>query len=59
MIGFGLTAGRLQDVMVVNSSLEGIVGVASLGGTRMPWADVLASAGALASALGISVEADH
>lgn len=40
------------------SSLEGIVGVDSLRGVRMPWIDVLASASAMAEALGIEIEAD-
>jgi uncharacterized protein YjbI with pentapeptide repeats len=38
------------------ASLEGVLGVESLRGVRMPWADVIGSAGALAAALGIVVE---
>ncbi len=40
------------------SSLEGVIGVESLRGLEMAWSDIVASAGALAGALGISVESD-
>jgi uncharacterized protein YjbI with pentapeptide repeats len=40
------------------TSLDGVLGVDSLRGVRMPWADVVGSAGALAAALGIVVEHD-
>jgi uncharacterized protein YjbI with pentapeptide repeats len=40
------------------ASLDGVLGVESLRGLRMPWADVVGSAGALAAALGIVVEHD-
>jgi uncharacterized protein YjbI with pentapeptide repeats len=40
------------------ASLDGVLGVDSLRGLRMPWPDVLASAGALAVALGIDIESD-
>jgi len=40
------------------ASLDGVLGVESMRGLRMPWPDILASAGALALALGIDVEAD-
>jgi uncharacterized protein YjbI with pentapeptide repeats len=40
------------------ASLDGVLGVESLRGLRMPWPDMLASAGALAAALGINVEVD-
>lgn len=40
------------------SSLEGVIGVESLRGLQMPWSDVVGSAGALAAALGITVEPD-
>jgi uncharacterized protein YjbI with pentapeptide repeats len=40
------------------ASLDGVLGVESLRGLRMPWPDMLASAGALAAALGIDVEVD-
>jgi uncharacterized protein YjbI with pentapeptide repeats len=38
------------------ASLDGVLGVESLRGVRMPWVDVVGSAGALAAALGIVVE---
>ena len=44
--------------VIRGASLDGVLGVESLRGLRMPWPDVLASAGALAAALGIDVESD-
>ena len=49
---------RLTACAIRGASLDGVLGVESLRGVRMPWPDVLASAGALAAALGISVEPD-
>lgn len=49
---------KLTGCGVRGASLEGMLGVESLRGLRMPWPDVLASAGALAAALGIEVESD-
>lgn len=48
----------LVDCSMRGTSLDGIAGVESLRGLTMPWPDLVASAGALAAALGISVEAD-
>lgn len=42
--------------LIRGASLDGVLGVESLRGLRMPWPDVVASAGALALALGIEVE---
>lgn len=47
---------RLSSCAIRGASLDGVVGVESLRGTRMPWPDVLSSAGALAAALGITIE---
>jgi uncharacterized protein YjbI with pentapeptide repeats len=47
---------RLRDCVMRGSSLEGVVGVESLRGLTMPWADVVSSAGALAAAAGIEIE---
>lgn len=47
----------LKNCLVRGSSLEGVIGVESLRGLTMPWSDVLASAGALAAAAGIEIEA--
>lgn len=38
------------------SSLDGVLGIESLRGVRMPWEDVLASAAALAVTLGIEIQ---
>jgi hypothetical protein len=35
-----------------------VLGVESVRGVKMPWADVVGSAGALAAALGIVIEHD-
>ena len=37
------------------TSLEGVLGVDSMRGLRIPWSDALASAGAIAAALGIVI----
>lgn len=47
---------RLSACAIRGSSLDGVIGIASLRGVAMPAADVVASAGALADALGIVVE---
>jgi uncharacterized protein YjbI with pentapeptide repeats len=49
---------QLKACAIRGTSLDGVLGVESLRGLRMPWPDVLASAGALATALGISIEPD-
>ena len=46
----------LSGCAIRGVSLDGVLGVESLRGVRMPWADVVGSAGALAAALGIVVE---
>jgi uncharacterized protein YjbI with pentapeptide repeats len=49
---------RVAGCVIRGASLDGVLGVESLRGVRMPWPDVLASVGALAAALGIDVESD-
>ncbi len=49
---------ELKRCRVRGSSLDGVLGVEYLKGLVMPWPDVLASAGALATAVGITVESD-
>jgi uncharacterized protein YjbI with pentapeptide repeats len=49
---------QLKECAIRGASLDGVLGVESLRGVRMPWLDVLDSAGALATALGISIEPD-
>lgn len=49
---------KLAGCVIRGTSLDGVLGVEALRGLRMPWPDVLASAGALAVALGIEIESD-
>jgi uncharacterized protein YjbI with pentapeptide repeats len=49
---------KVAGCAIRGSSLDGVLGVESLRGLRMPWPDVVSSAGALAAALGISIEPD-
>jgi uncharacterized protein YjbI with pentapeptide repeats len=49
---------KLRGCAIRGTSLDGVLGVPSLAGVRMPWPDILASAGALAAALGITIESD-
>jgi uncharacterized protein YjbI with pentapeptide repeats len=56
MSGADFRGARVRSAAIRGASLDGVLGVESLRGTRMPWGDLLASAGALAAALGISVE---
>jgi uncharacterized protein YjbI with pentapeptide repeats len=46
------------DCALRGCSLESVLGIGSLRGCRMPWTDVVASAGAFAAELGIEVEGD-
>ena len=54
--GADFTGATLTDCAIRGSSLDGIAGIASLRGVRMPWPDVLGSAAALARAFGIEIE---
>jgi uncharacterized protein YjbI with pentapeptide repeats len=47
---------RLKHCAIRGSALDGVVGIESLKGVTMPWSDVVASAAALAHAVGIEVE---
>lgn len=49
---------RLTATAIRGTSLDGVLGIDSLRGLRMPWSDVVASAAALATALGIVSESD-
>jgi uncharacterized protein YjbI with pentapeptide repeats len=49
---------KLAGCAIRGASLDGVLGVESLRGLRMRWPDLMASAGALAAALGIDVESD-
>jgi uncharacterized protein YjbI with pentapeptide repeats len=50
---------RVKACAIRGATLDGVLGVESLRGLRMPWPDILGSAGALAAALGIDVESEE
>lgn len=54
--GADFRGAKLTECEIRGSSLDGVVGIDSLRGVTMPWADVVASAAALAAALGIRAE---
>jgi uncharacterized protein YjbI with pentapeptide repeats len=56
LVGADFRGAKLKGCAIRGSSLDGIVGIESLAGLVMPWPDLLESAGALATALGIMVE---
>jgi uncharacterized protein YjbI with pentapeptide repeats len=58
LTGTDFRGAKLSGCAIRGSSLDDVLGVESLGGVRMPWPDVLASAAALAAALGIAIETD-
>lgn len=58
LTGADFRGARLRECTIRGSSLETIVGVESLRGLAMPSGDLVASAHALAAALGIAVEPD-
>jgi uncharacterized protein YjbI with pentapeptide repeats len=58
LAGADFRRAKVNGCAIRGSSLDGVLGVDSLSGLRMPWNDVLASAAALATALGITVETD-
>jgi uncharacterized protein YjbI with pentapeptide repeats len=56
--GCDFRSAKLKDCAIRGTSLEGVLGVESMNGLRMPWPDILGSAATLAAALGITVESD-
>jgi uncharacterized protein YjbI with pentapeptide repeats len=56
LAGADFRGAKVKTAAIRGASLDGVLGVESLRGVRMPWGDVLASAGALAAAIGITVE---
>jgi uncharacterized protein YjbI with pentapeptide repeats len=56
LAGADFRGAKLKGCAIRGTPLAGILGVDCLRGLAMPWVDVLESAGALAAALGISVE---
>ncbi len=58
LAGADFRGARLSACAIRGTSLDGVLGVDSLRGVRMPWPDVVDSVAALAAALGIEVESD-
>jgi uncharacterized protein YjbI with pentapeptide repeats len=56
LTGADFRGARLNACSIRGSSLDGVLGIESLAGVRMPWPDILDSAAALAMALGIAIE---
>ena len=54
--GTDFRGATVKACAIRGASLDGVLGVDALRGLRMPWPDLLDSAGALAAALGITVE---
>ena len=55
LVGADFRGARCTACLIRNSSLDGVVGIDGLRGVRMAWPDVVASAAALATALGIEI----
>ena len=58
LAGADFRGARLNTCAIRGTPLDGVLGVESLSGLRMPWADVVESVAALAAALGIEIESD-
>src|SRR6185437_4043621 len=56
LAGADFRGARIRASAIRGASLDGVLGVESLRGLRMPWGDVIASAGAMAAALGIAID---
>lgn len=56
LAGADFRGAKPKDCAIGGTSLDGVLGVDCLKGVTMPWGDVLASAPALAAALGINIE---
>ncbi len=54
--GADFRSARLSACEIRGSSLDGVLGISSLRGVRMPAADVVASAAAMAAELGIEID---
>jgi uncharacterized protein YjbI with pentapeptide repeats len=59
LAGADFRGAKLEACMMSGTTLEGVTGVESLGGLTMAWPDLVASAAALASALGIAAQLDE
>jgi uncharacterized protein YjbI with pentapeptide repeats len=58
LAGADFRGARIRASAIRGASLDGVLGVESLRGLRMPWSDAIASAGAMAAALGIVIDDD-
>lgn len=56
--GADFRGARCTECLIRGASLDGVVGVDALRGVEMRWSDVIASAAALAHALGIAIADD-
>jgi uncharacterized protein YjbI with pentapeptide repeats len=56
LAGADFRGASVRACAIRDASLDGVLGVDSLRGLRMPWSDAIASAGAMAAALGIVIE---
>lgn len=59
LAGADFRGAKLEACTMRATTLEGVIGVESLAGLTMAWPDLVASAAALAAALGISAEAEQ
>jgi uncharacterized protein YjbI with pentapeptide repeats len=58
LAGADFRGARCAGCLIRGASLNGVVGLEALRGVRMAWEHVVASAAALAEALGIEIEDD-
>ena len=58
LTGADFRGARCAGGLIRGASLNGVIGVEGLRGVAMVWSDVVASAGALAAALGIEIADD-
>jgi uncharacterized protein YjbI with pentapeptide repeats len=59
LAGADFRGAKLEACTMRGTTLEGVMGVESLGGLTMAWPDLVASAAAMASALGIAAQVDE
>ncbi len=55
LAGCDFRGARVRASAIRGANLDGVLGVEALRGIEMPWTDVLASAAAMAAALGITI----
>jgi uncharacterized protein YjbI with pentapeptide repeats len=59
LAGADFRGAKLESCTMRGTTLQGVTGVESLGGLTMAWSDLVASAAALASALGVAAQEDE